>query len=174
MADLFEWLESHSGLSGWAQFLGAMAALLVTYFTAFAPQWRRHRQLNRAAARLLQNGYEVIESYHRTSQYFLPTAVSIRAAGLTMVSVAGEIDRFPIFELSDQGPRSTARNLVAVGGQLKLMNLVLESTAVRLGEEEGTVDDQSNIRTFVGDQLKLVEAILTGKELKRPEWPSSA
>jgi hypothetical protein len=174
MADLIVWLQAHESLSGWAQFFGAMVALIVTYFTAFAPHWQRRRQLKRAAGRLLLNGYEVLESYHRTSEHFLPTAISIRAAGLSMITVANEIDRFPIFELSDQGPRSTARHLVAVGGQLKLMNLALEPMAADLDGREGTVDDQEIIRTLVGDQLKLVGAIITGKELKRPEWPSSS
>jgi len=172
MTNTILWLEAHENLSEWAQFFGAMLALVVTYFTAFAPHWQRRRQLQNAAGRLLQNGYETLESYHRTSAYFLPTSVSIRAAGLTMLSVAGEIDRFPIFELSDQGPRSTARHLVAVGGQLKLINLALEPIAVDLEGRDGTVEDQEIIRTLVGDQMKLVEAILTGKELKRPEPPN--
>ena len=61
------WLEAHDKLAGWAQFYGAMFALLFTYLTAFAPIWRRKKQLLRSAQRLLSNGYEVIESYHRTS-----------------------------------------------------------------------------------------------------------
>ncbi len=171
---MIEWLEAHESLSGWAQFLGAMLALGLAYFTAIMPHWERRRQLKRAAARLLQNGYEVLESYHRTSVHFLPTAISVRAAGLSMLTVAGEIDRFPIFELSDQGSNSVARRLVAVGGQLKLINLVLEPIAADLDQNEGTVRDQEVIRTFVGDQLKLVAAIVLGQSLQRPEWPSPA
>jgi hypothetical protein len=98
----------------------------------------------------------------------MPTGVSIRVAGLSMLTVANEIDRFPIFELPDQGSRSVARHLVAVAGQLKLTDLILEKFATDLGEREGSADDQQNIRDFVGGQLKLVEAILEGKELKRP------
>lgn len=64
-----------------------------------------------------------------------------------------------------------ARNLVAVGGQLKLTNLALEPFAQELEEREGTADDQITIREFVGGQMNLVEAMITGKELKRPEWP---
>lgn len=90
-----------------------------------------------------------------------------------MMAVANEIDRFPIFELSDQGARSIARHLVAVGGQLKLTNLALESFAIELDGRDGTADDQETIRTFVGGQMKLVEAILTSKDIKRPEWPIS-
>lgn len=67
---MFAWLEVHESLAGWAQFFGAMLALLLTYFTAFAPHWQRRRQLNNAGTRLLQNGYEVLESYHRTSANF--------------------------------------------------------------------------------------------------------
>lgn len=170
MQEAVTWLTDHQDLSGWAQFFGAMLALIVTYVTAFAPHWQRRRQLKRAAARLLQNGYETLESYHRTSAYFLPTAISVRAAGLSMVTVSCEIDRFPIFELSDQGPRSTARHLVAVGSQLKLTNLVLEPIANDLDAREGTLEDQEAIRSFVGGQMGLVEAMILGKELQRPEW----
>ena len=116
------------------------------------------------------NGYEVLESYHRTSAHFLPTAVSVRAAGMSMISVASEIDRFPIFELSDQGPRSLARHLVAVGGQLKLTNLALEPFALNLDGRKGTMEDQETIRKFIGDQMKFVEKILSGEEIKRSEW----
>lgn len=172
MEQTIRWLEAHQGLSGWAQFVGAILALLITYLTAFAPHWQRRKQLLSAAVRLLQNGYEVLESYHRTSANFMPTAVSIKAAGLSMLTVANEIDRFPIFELPDQGSRSIARHLVAVAGQLKLTDLVLQKFATDLGEQEGSADDQENIRNFVGTQLKLVEAILQGKELIRPEWPT--
>jgi len=171
MANLFAWLETHQALSGWAQFAGAILALAITYFTAFAPHWQRRRQLKNSAVRLLQNGYEVLESYHRTSANFMPTTISIRAAGLTMTGVASEIDRFPIFELTGQGPRSLARHLVAVGGLLKLVNLALEPIAIELISREGDIEDQEIIRTLVFDQLKMVEAIITGKELKRPEWP---
>lgn len=37
MGELASWLEAHDKLAGWAQFFGAMLALVVTYFTAFAP-----------------------------------------------------------------------------------------------------------------------------------------
>jgi hypothetical protein len=66
MNQFISWLEAHDKLAGWAQFLGAILALLLTYFTAFWPMWRRKRQLRNAAQRLLLNGFEAIESYHRT------------------------------------------------------------------------------------------------------------
>lgn len=165
------WLEAHEDLSGWAQFLGAMLALLLTYFTAFAPLWGRKRQLHRAGLRLLSNGYEAIESYHRTSAHFLPFPLSLRAAALTMMGVAEEIDRFPIFELSDQGSRSVARHLVAVAMTLKTLRLFLESNSVELEGRDATAEDQEIIRTFVGERLDTVHAMMTGAELKRPEWP---
>ncbi|MCM5559307.1 hypothetical protein [Pleomorphomonas sp. JP5] len=170
MSEIIAWLVAHESLSGWAQFFGAMLALIVTYITAFAPHWQRRRQMRQAAERLLLNGFEVLESYHRTSAYFLPTALSIRAAGLTMITVANEIDRFPIFELPGQGPRSMARSLVAVAGQLKLVSFALEPFAIQLDSRDGTAEDQETIRAFVGDQMKLVEAVIAGRELKRPEW----
>jgi len=54
---------------------------------------------------------------------------------------------------------------------LKLVNLALEPIAIELISREGDIEDQEIIRTLVFDQLKMVEAIITGKELKRPEWP---
>lgn len=90
-----------------------------------------------------------------------------------MNSVASEIDRFPIFELPDQGSMSLARRLVAVGGQLKLTNLILDTFALDLGAHEGTLEEQETIRKFIGERMRFVEKILAGKELKRPEWPIS-
>lgn len=172
MESLILWLEAHQALSGWAQFFGAMLALLVTYLTAFAPLWRRKKQLKSSAARLLSNGYEAIESYYRTSANFLPFPTSLRLAAMTMLEVAGEIDRFPIFELDDQGSRSLARNLVSTALTLKGLRLFLEPIAVDLESREGTVEDQEIIREFVGERLELVRALITGAELKRPEWPA--
>ena len=171
MSSIIEWLEAHDSLSGWAQFFGAMLAILITYFTAFAPSWKRHRQLEKAAVRLLHNSYEMVESYHRTSANFIPSARSIRSAGASFTMVAGEIDRFPVFELSNQGPHSMARRLITAAMQLKLTNMVLEDFATELDSRLGTVDDQRNIRLFVDNQLKMFEALLTGKEIKRPTWP---
>ncbi|HLO77762.1 MAG TPA: hypothetical protein VK196_14995 [Magnetospirillum sp.] len=172
MDSLVSWLEAHEKLSGWAQFLGAMLALLLTYFTAFAPIWSRKRQLRCTALRLLANGYEVMESYHRTSERFLPFSLSVRAASLTMKAVSDEIDRFPIFELDDQGPRSSARHLMSMATTLKTLQIFLEDISIELGVREAAIEDQERIRTFVGERLDFVRAMLTGAELKRPEWPA--
>lgn len=82
MTEFATWLVAHDKLAGWAQFFGAMLALIVTYVTAFAPGWRRKRQLQSTAARLLTNGFEVIESYNRTSAHFAPYSLSVRTASL--------------------------------------------------------------------------------------------
>lgn len=174
MSDLIAWLENHDKLSGWAQFLGAMIALILTYLTAFAPVWRRRKQLRQAGERLLSHGHDAIESYHRTSQHFLPFALSLRAAAQTMKGTADEIDRFPIFELDDHGPRSLARHLVATAGTLRAVVLFLEPITSELDEREGTEEDRESIRTFVGGRLEFVQDLLSGKELKRPEWPTPA
>lgn len=172
MEELLSWMEDHDKLSGWAQFIGAMLALLLTYFTAFAPVWRRKRQLRGAGLRLLSNGYETIESYHRTSANFLPFPMSIRAAALTMTGIADEIDRFPIFELDDQGARSVARHLVTMAMTLKTLRLFLEEIAVDLEDRDATPEDQDVIRSFVGERLDFVRAMMTGAALNRPEWPA--
>jgi hypothetical protein len=172
MNDIIIWLENHDKLAGWAQFFGAMLALLVTYFTAFAPIWRQKSQLKKAAARLLAHGYEAIESYHRTSANFLPFPLSVRQAGLSMMVIVDEINRFPIYELDDQGSRSTARYLVATSGTLSMLKLFLETVASDLDGREATKEDQAMIREFVGDRMKFIQDMMSGAELKRPEWPS--
>lgn len=172
MNSIITWLESHDKLAGWAQFLGAMLALGLTYFTAFAPVWRRKRQLRDSAARLLSHGYEAVESYHRTSAHFLPFPLSIRQAALTMTTMAEEINRFPIYELDDQGSRSTARYLVTTSATLSVLRLFLETVATDLDGRHATEEDQVMIREFVGDRLKFIQDMLSGSELKRPEWPA--
>ncbi|HEY0147715.1 MAG TPA: hypothetical protein VGB70_01795 [Allosphingosinicella sp.] len=173
MNQLIHWLEAHDKLAGWAQFFGAIIALLLTYLTAFAPLWRRKRQLRRAAFRLLMNGYEAIESYHRTSAHFLPFPLSVRVAAMTMMTVAEEIDRFPVYELDDQGSRSVARHLLASASTLKGLRLFLDQVANDLEGREATKDDQETIRAFVGGRLQLIRDMLAGVELKRPEWPAA-
>jgi len=173
MSSWLRWLEAHDQLSGWAQFFGAMLALILTYFTAFSPQWARRRQLRQSGARLLLNAYEVVESYHRTSDNFLPTSLSIKFATMTMLGVAEEIERFPVYELDSQGPRSIARNLVAVAGTLKGIALFLDQIALELDGRDGNDDDKLVIRDFVRERMEAIQAIITGAELKRPEWPTA-
>ncbi|UVO51587.1 hypothetical protein M0208_14135 [Sphingomonas sp. SUN019] len=173
MSNVVTWLENHDKLAGWAQFFGATFALLITYLTAFAPVWRRKRQMKKSADRLLSNGYETIESYHRTSAHFLPFPLSLRQAALTMTIVAEEISRFPVFELDDQGSRSAARHLLATSATLSALRLFLETMAVELDGRDGTVEDQEAIRSFVGDRLEAIRTIITGSEIKRPVWPTS-
>lgn len=155
---LISWLETHQALSGWAQFAGAMLALLVTYLTILIPIWRRKRQLRNAALRLIANGYEAIESYHYTSGNFLPLAISLRGAAMMMASVANEIDRFPIYELDDQGPRSTARTLVAIAGLLRGIQLYLESLEAALGDNAMSVEERDLMRSFLQEQMEIGRA----------------
>ena len=88
-----------------------------------------------------------------------------------MIAVAEEIDRFPIFELDDQGPRSVARHLITTALTLKTLRLFLDPISVELESREGTAEDQNTIRYFVGERLDFVHAMITGAELKHPEWP---
>lgn len=171
MSGLAEWLEAHDKLAGWAQFLGAVLALVVTYLTAFAPMWRRKRQLHSSAARLIANGYEALESYHRTSANFLPFPLSLRFAALTLRGIAEEIARFPVFELDDQGSNSLARRLTATGITIRGMGLGLENLAGELDNRAATSEDQDNIRGLVGGQMAVIEAMMRGEVLQRPQWP---
>lgn len=170
---LLTWLAEHDELSGWAQFAGTMVALGLTYFTAFAPTWRRKRQLRDAAKRLLLNGYEVIESYHRTSANFLPFPLSVRAAALSMTAVVDELARFPVLELDDQGRNSVARRLVAMGQTVRLTSLFLETFAADLSGQTATEEERDQLRTFLAEQLTVAGALVMGSELARPGWPAS-
>lgn len=150
-----------------------MLALLATYLTAFIPIWRRKKQLQKAAARLLANGYEAIESYHHTSAHFLPLAISLRFAAMTMGCVANEIDRFPVYELEDQGPRSTARFLVAMTGTLRGLQIYLESLEASVGDGELSEEDRDLMRAFLEQRMTFITDMLSGKVLTRPIWPGT-
>lgn len=167
--ELVAWLEAHDSLSGWAQFFGAMLALVVTYLTAFAPTWRRKRQLRNAGARLLANGYEAIESYHRTSEYGELHPLPLRQAAITMGGVADEMTRFPIYELDDQGTHSLARALVAMGMLLNSMRLAIETLADTCELHGPTEEDRESLRDLLKIALTNAEALLAGKVLARPD-----
>jgi hypothetical protein len=47
MNEMVSLLETHEKLAGWAQFMGAMLALLATYLTAFMPLRHRKKQLQK-------------------------------------------------------------------------------------------------------------------------------
>lgn len=172
MDDAMAWFEAHEKLAGWAQFFGAMLALLLTYFTAFAPGWRRKRQLYGEATRLLMHGYEVIESFHRTSAHFAPFPLSLRQASLSMTGVIDDIGRFPIYELDRNfGRLSLARRLTAMRLTVSAVRLYLDSMAESLNERAATPDEHQGLRELIGERLTFAHDLLTGAELKRPEWP---
>lgn len=171
MEAITSWLQAHDKLAGWAQFAGAMLALGVTYLTAFIPIWNRKRQLRKAAARLLSHGYEVLESYHRTTPNFLPVTLSLRGGALAVSGVIDEIARFPVYELDDQGSRSLARHLVAINANLLAVRLVFENMAATVEGREATEEERDMLIEFLGQQMELVRKMLAGEELKRPVWP---
>jgi len=64
--DLSLWLKENESLSGWAQFAGAMLALIVTYFTALAPLWRQQRaDRNKADREAAALGSRAIRAYEK-------------------------------------------------------------------------------------------------------------
>lgn len=174
VAEIVATLEMHEKLAGWAQFLGAMLALVATYFTAFTPIWHRKRQLRAAAIRLLANGYEVLESYHRTTPNFLPVSLTLRGAALAVGGVVDEIARFPIYELDDQGSRSVARHLIALSGNLVATRLIFESTAADIEGRHATEEERDMLVEFLAERLEFVRKMLSGEEMKRPEWPDTS
>lgn len=173
---MLAWLEAHAGLTGWAQFLGAMLALLVTYFTAFAPTWRRRRQLHNAGMRLLANGYETIESYSRTHLYGDLHALPMRQAALTMAGVADELARFPIYEFDDQGSNSLARRLVAMGMLVSSIRLAIEAMASELESREPDPEDKQSLTDLLRLALDTATDLLIAKvrSLQGPPDPSGS
>lgn len=173
MWNFVEWLEAHDKLAGWAQFLGALLALFVTYITAFAPSWRRKKQLHSTATRLLANGFEMIESYHRTSSHFAPFPLSVRAASLSMALVVDEIGRFPTFELDNQGPNSLARRLSAMASVLNLTRLFLDNFAKIIDERTADDEEREQLKAMLENNLKYALSIARGDKMERPTWPIS-
>jgi hypothetical protein len=169
MDSIITWFEAHDKLAGWAQFFGAIIALAVTYFTAFAPHWRRKRQLRKASERLLAHGHEVLESYHRTFSYFLPYTISLKGAVLSIRSIVSEINKFPIYDLEDQGVHSTARRLVTMSVTLEHTCLVLDDESTRLGDKQMSEEDRDFMRSELEKKLKMATALLTGATIKRPD-----
>lgn len=170
MPEAISWLEAHDKLAGWAQFAGAMLALAATYFTVFAPIWHRKIQLRKAAARLLSNGMEVLESYHRTTPNFLPVSLTLRGAALSVGGVIDEINRFPVYELDDQGSRSLARYLIAMNGNLVTTRLILEDNATMIEGRLATEEERDVLVAFLGERLEFVRGMLAGEEMKRTVW----
>ncbi|PTS89987.1 hypothetical protein DBR17_02265 [Sphingomonas sp. HMWF008] len=170
MDTITQWLETHDRLSGWAQFAGTMLALGATYLTAFIPIWNRKRQLRKAAARLLSHGYEVLESYHRTTPNFLPVTLTLRGGALAIGGVIDEIARFPIYELDDQGSRSLARYLVAMNANLLAARLIFENMAATVEGREATEEERDVLLESLGQRMEFVRKMLAGEELQRPVW----
>jgi hypothetical protein len=168
--EVISWLEAHDKLAGWSQFAGAMLALGATYLTAFVPIWNRKRQLRKAAARLLSHGYEVLESYHRTTPNFFPVTLTLRGGALAVGVVIDEIARFPIYELDDQGSRSLARYLVAMSANLLAARLVFEDMATTVEDREATEEERDMLVDFLGQRMELVRKMLAGEEMERPKW----
>ncbi len=85
--------------------------------------------------------------------------------------MADEMNRFPIFELDDQGSRSIARRLVATRSTLNGVRVFLEKVATDIEGRETARADQDMIREFISQQMEVLHNVLSGAEIKRPKWP---
>ncbi|WP_426043668.1 hypothetical protein [Caulobacter sp. DWR3-1-2] len=111
-------LKNNGHLSGWAQFLGAMIALGVTYFTANLPIWAAQRQereraasLNAAAQRLLNSSALAVR---RAAANLIAGGYAAENAMRTSSVLSGAVDaldRFPVHDLADQSSLSLAARL---------------------------------------------------------------
>ena len=114
----------------------------------------------------------MVESYHRTSANFVPFSLSVHAAGLTMSAVAEDINRFPIFELDNQGPYSLARRLSSMSLMLSTTRLYLDDYAKKIEGRFADDDERVELKLMLDNQLKMVVGLATGAKLERPVWPT--
>lgn len=169
---MIAWLELHHELAGWAQFIGAVVALFVTYISAFGPIWRRRRHLEEEGQRLLMNGYEVIASYHRAVQNFAPFPLSLEQGALPMTAVIDDMSRFPVYELvGNSRSMSIARRLMTMRMTLDASRHFLLRSAEGL---DGAVDDQTHmaIRSFIEERLAFAHNLLMNVHMSPVEWPA--
>lgn len=175
MQGALDWLAKHEGLAGWAQFGGTMLALIITYLTAFMPIWERRRRLQDEANRLLLNGYEVIESTHRSWSHFNPFKLSLQQASLSMTEVIDAIGQFPVFELkANHGSLSSARRLTAMRMSLQSLRLFIDAMAEDLGERHATADETAALLMMFEQPLILARNLVTGTPMERPVWPTGS
>lgn len=175
MAGAVEWLAEHEGLAGWAQFGGAMLALVVTYLTAFMPIWERRRRLKDEAHRLLLNGYEVIESTHRSWSHFEPFKLSLQQASLSMTQVIEAIGQFPVFELKDNhGSLSFARRLTSMKMALQSLRLFIDSMTEDLGDRHATAEETAALLMMFEQPRILARNLVNSTPMERPVWPDQA
>jgi len=167
---MIQWLEAHDKLAGWAQFFGAILALGVTYFTAFAPSWSRQKQLQITGSRLLFNCVEVLQSYENTLSHFKPFPTSIRLASHTMEAVVADIGRFPTHELSDQGQNSLARRLTAQSMKLGGMRLFMEQMARDIEGQEPTQGQVDDLMLLIKQQRVEAERAAAGLAPTPVDW----
>lgn len=170
-----EWLEAHDALAGWAQFLGTVLALFLTYFTAFAPGWRRKRQLKDEAQRLLMHGYEMIESFHRTSAHFAPFRLSLRQISLSMRAAIEDLGGFPVYELDNNfGSMSLARRLMTMRMTVDAARLFVDELADELGDRTATEEETHQLRRLIAEPLRMAHNLLMNIPMQRPEWPAAS
>lgn len=122
------------------------------------------------------HGYEVIESFHRTSAHFPPFALSLRQASLSMTGVIDDIGRYPVYELDNNfGSLSLARRLMTMRLAVSAVRLLLDTLATDLETRTDTTACQmetEQLRMLIADRLKYAEALLKGAPMQRPEWPT--
>jgi len=174
MGDIIQWLEAHDALAGWAQFFGTLLALFVTYLTVFAPNWRRSRQLRAEALRLLMHGYEVIESFHRTSGHFRPFPLSLRQMSLSMTAAIEDLGRFPVYELDKNfGPMSLAMRLMGMRITVETARLYTDRLADEQGDRTATEEETEQLRHLIDQPLQMAHSLLLNKSVDRPQWPTN-
>jgi hypothetical protein len=99
----------------------------------------------------------------------LPYAMSLKGAVLSIRSIVSEINKFPIYDLEDQGVHSTARRLVTMSVTLEHTCLVLDDESTRLGDKQMSEEDRDFMRSELEKKLKMATALLTGATIKRPD-----
>jgi len=133
---------------------------------------QRSTAIQDEATRLLMHGYEVIESFHRTSAHFAAFQVSLRQASLSMTAAIEDLGRFPVYELDKNfGPMSLARRLMTMRMTVSSVRLFIDAAAEEIGDRTATDEEQSVLRELIGKQLRFAHNLLMGASMQRPDWP---
>jgi hypothetical protein len=168
-------LKNNEHLAGWAQFVGAMIALGVTYFTANLPIWAAQRQererlasLNASAERLLSASAHtvkraaamlIIEGYGREN--------ALRVNNVLTGSVEA-LERFPVHGLADQSsPGSLAVRLGNMTAALRDAEHAVIAHYLALRDETFSLPPkvrQEALENLMSFNVTLTDAIAKGIE----------
>jgi hypothetical protein len=167
-------LKNNEHLSGWAQFLGAMIALGVTYLTANLPIWAMQRQERDRLANLDASAKRLLDASAKTSQR---AAILLTISGYGPINaqsvayvLAGSVDaleRFPVHDLADQSsPNSLAARIGYMVSALRDAMHAVQTHASAVRETWGMPDEgrTTALQQLMDFNVTVTAAIAKGVE----------